>query len=152
LFDQLRVSVIERRGIANDAFYMCDRVDNRAKRVACQAAAAQGYDGSLQAQVFDGARAQVDSRPAQREPSLALRLLEPVLTLPFEDASAPFGPFDRLPSLCSPAEKLEHATLLEAHMRQTTDASAVDSVEKDAPPKPAAALPPAMKGALRLLR
>ena len=120
LFNELRTTVIDRRGAASDAFYMCDRIGKRQERVECltKVAVSQSYDNSLEAQLFDKSQApESDSRKStQREPTLAQRHLEPVLALPLEDASIMEKKIGQTPSLCNPEQQLKLDALLSTHM------------------------------------
>lgn len=126
---------------------MCDRIGSRPKRIQCQAqvAASQSYDNSLKAQLFDTSQAQEsDSRKsAQREPALALRHLEPVLTLPLEDADTMAIFFGQRPSLCSPKQQLK----LDALQSMQVPFSRTPLVRSGR-----AVLPPAVAGSLRRLK
>jgi len=80
LFYQLRAMVIERRGVADEEFYRCDRHPKKFDRMQCQksVAAKLGFDLSFAAQVAS----RVDSRPRQASRTLGADLARPVRFLP----------------------------------------------------------------------
>lgn len=82
LFMLLRRHVLERRGIADDSYYMCNRVrgyEQCVKRVASE----MGFDASLTGQLA----VEVDSRGLQRSRSLVEKI----------NAAVPQAPFPNLP-------------------------------------------------------
>jgi len=87
LFEQLRATVIERRGVADEKYYLCDRLGSRHAREQCQkeVMAAAGVDASMKAQLASTS----DSRDAQRSSALADLLSAPAPTLPLP--SSPSG-------------------------------------------------------------
>jgi hypothetical protein len=86
LFKLLRRLVLERRGVADDSYYMCNRVreyEQCVKRVAAE----MDFDASLKGQLA----AEVDSRSLQRSRSLAMKIHAAALPLPLPLPNMPYS-------------------------------------------------------------
>ena len=86
LFERLRRLVLEKRGVADDSFYMCDRFHNKQDRERCvkEVASEMGFDVSLKGQLAST----VDSRGLQRSRLLADKIHAAVPQLPLPTSSS----------------------------------------------------------------
>ena len=86
LFELLRRLVLERRGVADDLFYMCDRIHSKQDRERCvkEVASEMGFDVSLKGQLAST----VDSRGLQRSRLLADKIHAAVPQLPLPNAAS----------------------------------------------------------------